>query len=143
MSLFFCFAADMLRRFYAFCFMRSPAVNALPLRNFVSIASGFLLFRGGCAQTLLSVRLYALSGSERTSAPELCQYSIGFSSVSRRMRSDAFMRSPAVAALFRSGILSVSPRAFFCFAADVLRRFYAFCFMRSPAVAALFRFGIL
>ncbi len=106
--------------------MRYQAVNALPLRNFVSIASGFLLFRGGCAQTLLSVRLYALSGSERTSAPELCQYSIGFSSVLRRMCSDAFMRSPAVNALFRSGILSVSPRAFFCFASDALRRFYAF-----------------
>jgi hypothetical protein len=74
---------------YAF----SGSERAVPLRNFVSIASGFLLFRGGYAQTLLSVRLYALSGSERTSAPELCQYSIGFSSVSRRMRSDAFMRS--------------------------------------------------
>ena len=45
--------------------MRSPAVNALPLRNFVSIASGFLLFCGGYAQTLLCVLLYALSGSER------------------------------------------------------------------------------
>ena len=106
--------------------MRSPAVNALPLRNFVSIASGFLLFRVGCAQTLLCVLLYALSGSERTSAPELCQYRLGLSSVSRRMCSDAFMRSPAVAAHFRSGILSVSPRAFFCFASDALRRFYAF-----------------
>gem|GEM_PF-5207473 len=175
MSSFFCFASDVLRRFYAFCFMRSPAVNALPLRNFVSIASGFLLFRGGCAQTLLcvllyafsgsgravplrnfvsiasgfllfrvgcaqtllSVRLYALSGSERTSAPELCQYSIGFSSVLRRICSDAFKRSPAVNALFRSGILSVSPRAFFCFASDVLRRFYAFGFMRYQAVNAL------
>ena len=175
MSSFFCFASDVLRRFYAFCFMRSPAVNALPLRNFVSIASGFLLFRGGCAQTLLcvllyafsgsgravplrnfvsiasgfllfrvgcaqtllSVRLYALSGSERTSAPELCQYSIGFSSVLRRICSDAFKRSPAVNALFRSGILSVSPRAFFCFASDVPRRFYAFGFMRYQAVNAL------
>ncbi len=69
---------------YAF----SGSERAVPLRNFVSIASGFLLFRGGYAQTLLSVRLYALSGSERTSAPELCQYSIGFSSVLRRICSD-------------------------------------------------------
>ena len=85
--------------------MRFQAVNALPLRNFVSIASGFLMFCGGCAQTLLCVLLYAFSGSERTSAQELCQYSIGFSSVLRRICSDAFMRSPAVAALFRFGIL--------------------------------------
>ena len=45
--------------------MRYQAVNALPLRNFVSIASGFLLFCVGCAQTLLCVLLYAFSGSER------------------------------------------------------------------------------
>ena len=51
----------MLRRFYAF----SGSGRALPLRNFVSIASGFLLFRVGCAQTLLCVLLYAFSGSER------------------------------------------------------------------------------
>ena len=36
---------------YAF----SGSERAVPLRNFVSIASGFLLFRVGCAQTLLSV----------------------------------------------------------------------------------------
>ena len=67
---FFCFATDVLRRFLAFGFMRSPAVKALPLRNFVSIVSGLLLFCGGCAQMLFSVRLYAFSGCERASAPE-------------------------------------------------------------------------
>ena len=77
------------RRMRLDAFMRSPAVNALPLRNFVSIASGFLLFRVGCAQTLLCV----LRQCPRCSAQKFCQYSIGFSSVLRRMCSDAFMRS--------------------------------------------------